>query len=251
MQDADKHALPLDLRNHVFGVSDVHVVVGLPDTEAHWAASLAETYIVDGRETRSGFASQVGAWRRYFDPVRFSNTPLNENHPLAHADVIPPSLAGKRIGYQTHRERLQWLKQAGLDVKLGATSQDFIEAANLAFHSGGLLSVIANSCRDRQAIEFTDGFLAIDRIPALRPPSGTGLCDAVGCRSSEVARCWKMALGPSVWVMTWSTLLSAHYWLHHRLALYTRIVQGPPAPFTDQLLATNRQFGLLLQESYS
>ena len=124
--------------------------------------------------------------------------------------------------YDLRRHQLLNLKAAGLRVKLGATKRDFIGAAEAAFESGGLLSVLTHFEASRR-LEFTDGYLDISEIATLRRPSGSGLLHLSVCRGADNLKAIKLSLGSSVWACAPFEKLSASAALLYMVEFWTGI----------------------------
>lgn len=216
--------LPINLDVHLFDKNNTWVLIGLPDNQQQHDASLA----------RSGFGSQI-SWMRFSETVVFGNRKFEVGHPLSGARDVEPELsasgklvfrADKYPCYDLRRNQLIYLRNLGMRVKLGATSEDFLSSANEAFAEGGLLSVLAHF-EDVRGFEFNDGFLSVEDIPKRRVPSGFGLLDVAACRTGELLRRIKMNFGPSTFAYAPNKKISVTGALIKRILLYTSILYDP------------------------
>lgn len=226
-----KFDMPIDLATHQFDVHNTWVVIGLPDNPAQHDASLRA----------GGFGVQL-SWLAYAEPVVFVDRKFEPGHPLHGARKIDPEISptGDRVYradlypcYSVRRQQLLVLQKLGLRLTLGATSENFLAAANEAFACGGLLSVLTHFDIHR-GFEFTDGFLAVDELPARRRSSGSGLLDAVTCDVGNVLRRVKRSLGTSIWAVGPTRKIGAAAALTHRAAFWASILQEPET-FSEHL----------------
>lgn len=230
-------SIPINLEHHRFGKQNTWVVIGLPDSEAQYADSLR----------RKGVAVQF-SWRDYYETVVFADRHFPEGHPLyAARKVVPkhgePARADLFPCYNLRRRQIENLRKLGLNVAFGATCSDFLDAADQAFQCGGLLSVLTHFERKR-GFEFCDGFLSVEEIAVRRRPFGRGLLDAVTCRSGEVARKVKLAMGPATWVYAPHVTIGLSASLLHRTEFWTSVLKTPRT-FVEHLQVSHDRLSAL------
>ena len=213
--------LPVNLNTHLFSTQNTWVVIGLPDTEAQYGASLQ----------RQGVACQF-TWRQYIEAITFVHKEYPKGHLLhgakrvdaidgvLRADLYPSyGLRKKQISNLTHRR--------GPKVWFGASSDDFLRAADATFSEGGLLMVMTHFEKEGRGFEFNDGFLSIGEISKRRTPSGTGLLDAVCCEAGEVLQDMKRAMGLGIWIHAPTVLIGLTGQLIYGVEFLTSIVESP------------------------
>lgn len=220
----------IDLDTHKFDIKNTWVVIGLPNNQAQHEASYE----------RRGIGAQI-SWANFALPVQFGDHEFTPDHPLYGAEVVKPEKSpdGQLVyradlypSYKIRQQQLLVLQKRGLNLILGASTEDFLIAADKAFSCGGLLSLVTHFDK-QEGFEFNDGFLAIDDIPLRRRPSGFGLLDVVTCYSAVDLRRTKLSLSPLIWAIGAKGEISATVALIDRLSLWTSIVERQAAPFKE------------------